>query len=329
MKRIKLLLLVIIPSLGYSQYQQYPLVEWFTNTYCGICSSRNPSLKTVYDKYNKVHRITIHPSVPYSQCPLYGFNKEDNGARQQYYSISGTPTLYINGERSSSSSGVFESDLTAKLGGQSTIAVEVDESTTNFDRSALVKIKSAGGTPSGNYRLFVAILEKKLAFNAQNGETEHHDVMRDFITSAEGDPMDIPAQGEMKEFDFNYTLPDGVDPNEAYILAFVQNVDDGTILNSGTASDGVSTSLEDLVEKVNLELFPNPAAEIVTVQVGDKYIIKSAHIVNQLGQIVLSKHEIKSGRSTDFQISNLPSGAYQAMVDLVGYSPIYLPFVKE
>ena len=171
MKKLYLLLFLILPLLADAQYAKYQLVEWFTNTYCGICANRNPSLRTVYNQYSsQLHRITIHPDVPYPQCPLYNFNQEDNGARQSYYNIGATPSIILNGIRSSSSDQIFEDDIKDHLDETSPLALEVAEDVGNSP-VINITIKAASTVPQGDYKLFVALLEQSVALQANNGET--------------------------------------------------------------------------------------------------------------------------------------------------------------
>lgn len=327
MRKLYLSLFLVLPFLAEAQYAKYELVEWFTNTYCGICSSRNPALRTVYNEYSNLHRITIHPSVPYPQCPLYNFNKEDNEARKQYYGVSGTPTLFINGIRSSNSAGVFENDIKAQQNQLSPIAVEVVEQT-EAGRSAKITIKSQGGVPDGNYKLFVALLEESIDLTAQNGETEHKDVLRKFLSSAEGDDFEMPVSGQSTEIDYEYSVPDGVNPEKAYVLVFVQDVTSRAILNSGTKFDEVSTGLIDVSIEAELKAFPNPASDLINVSVGNDYRIHAIEIINHLGQKIRSlSMEVPENRFT-VPTSDLPFGTYLIQVDL-GNKKGIVRFIKE
>ncbi|NND35069.1 MAG: Omp28-related outer membrane protein [Saprospiraceae bacterium] len=325
MKKVYLLLLLILPFIAEAQYAKYGLVEWFTNTYCGICSSRNPALQSVYDQHaQNLHRITIHPSVPYQQCSLYNFNTEDNGARQSYYNVGATPTLYLNGIRTSSSSSAFSNDIANLAGQTSPISLEVEEGL----GTAIITVKAAGDVPAGSYRIMVALLEKKLDFNAPNGETEHYDVLRDFISAAEGDEITMPAAGTSLTLNYNYSVPSGVNPSEAYILAYIQNIESNEILNSGTRFDEASTALTDLAIESDLRTFPNPATSQLNISVGNDYRIHGFQVFNHVGQRLKSAQlNVAEARYT-IDIEDLPIGAYLINVDL-GEENAAIRFVKE
>lgn len=312
-----------------AQYAKYGLVEWFTNSFCGICSSRNPALQTVYDQNEKLlHRITIHPSVPYQQCTLYGFNKEDNGARQSYYKVGATPTIYLNGVRSSTTASVFASDIAGQSSQTSSLAIEVEEIGSGSSRNAKITVKVAAEPPSGDYRLMVALLEKNLDFNAPNGETKHFDVLRDFISSAEGDVFTMPAANSNVTLSFDYDIPSGVNEGEAYILAYIQNVESREILNSGTKFDETTTALTDLALEADLKTFPNPAKTQLNVSVGDEYKIHGLEVYNQVGQQLRQVKLNTPEGYVSLSIQDLPTGNYLLKVDL-GAAKTTIRFVKE
>ncbi|MCB0685274.1 MAG: Omp28-related outer membrane protein [Saprospiraceae bacterium] len=330
MRKLYLFSLLLLPLIADAQYAKYELVEWFTNTYCPICASRNPSLRTVYNEYEgqKLHRITIHPSVPYPQCPLYNFNKEDNGARQAYYGVSGTPTLFINGVRSSSSASVFESDVQSQLDQSSPVALVVTEVNAG-SRQAHVTIKVDGAVPDGDYRLFVAILEESVDLVANNGETEHLDVLRKFITSNEGDAFDMPAAGAEVTKSYSVDLPSGVDPTKAYVIAFIQDISSKLILNSGTKFDEVITGLHDVSVESEMQLFPNPARDVLNLSVNSEFKVHKVTIFNHLGQNVLSRSLLVPENNVALNVENLPSGTYSLIADLAGDKKASVQFVRE
>lgn len=314
MKIRYLLIFAILPYLTQAQYDKYVLIEWFTNTYCGICSSKNPGLQEIYDAYTTgLHRLTIHPDVPYPQCSLHNFNPDDNSARQSYYNVGATPSVFMNGNGVSTSTPLsFADAINARIEETSPISVLVDESGAN---QAKVTIHSASDL-SGDYRLFVAVVEKHLDFEAPNGEDEHFDILRDFVSSTEGDPITLPQAGEMKVFDYSFTIPNGVAAEEAYILAFVQNYDSKEILNSGTRFDEVTTGLQDIVTKSGLEAFPNPVDDQFNVRVGNGYRIQQIDLFSQTGQKLKSMTLETPEESTTLFTSDLPSGTYLLKVDL-------------
>jgi len=310
-----------------AQYAKYGLVEWFTNTWCPICTSRNPPARAVFDQYkDKLHRITIHPSVPYDQCPLYSFNKEDNGARQSYYRIGGTPTLYLNGIGTSATPAAFEASIQSELALTSPISIQVDEITSS--RTATITISAAGDIPDGNYRIFAAILESSVDLAAQNGETDHLDVLRAFASDKNGDEVALPAKGEETVVTYQYEVPNGVDPDKTYLLVFIQEIDSKAVLNSGTRFDGVATSVANLAAESALTTFPNPASDQLNVSVGAGYKIHGVEIINHLGQHIRKVSLDTPEQLTNVNVRDLPIGNYLLKVSL-GKEEATVSFLKK
>lgn len=326
MKLKFLFVFVLLPLLSKAQFDRYILVEWFTNTYCGICSSKNPGLQEIYDSYTQgLHRMTIHPDVPYPQCSLHNFNAEDNSARQAYYSVGATPTVFMNGNGVSTGSPLsFADAINARIGQSAPVSIQVEEVGSNQVKITI----SSSEDQTGDYRLFVALLEKHLDFAAPNGEDEHFDVLRDFVSSSEGDPITLPASGESKEYNYTFSIPDGVASEEAYILAFVQNFETREILNSGTRFDQVISNLSDVSLEARLEIFPNPASDRLNVGVGEQFRIYNIDLFNQIGQLVRSIPLISPEQAIDISISDLASGTYLLQVDL-GEKKGIIRFMKE
>lgn len=318
MKKIVLPFLLLLPFLLEAQYVKYPVVEWFTNTYCGICSSRNPAILDVVNKYEeKVHVLRIHPSVPYEICPLYQFDKEANGARQDYYGIGSTPTMYVEGKRSSSSPPTLEADINNNLGALSPIGIEVEEQSQG-SRTVNVTISTSGEVPDGNYLLFVAIVERQLSFNASNGETSHPNTLRGFVSSATGDQIALPANGESTTMSYNYNLPGGVSGDQAYILAFIQEAETKEILNSGSKFNQASTNLTDVASTTALEVFPNPARNLVTLKVDTDQEIEAIQMLNISGQRIRTITPLKGENQVEIPVVDLSPGHYFLEVTIDG-----------
>ncbi len=329
MKKLYLLFLLATPLLLEAQtVNKYLLVEHFTNTYCGICSSRNPALYTVMEKYpDEIHHIAIHPPVPYDQCPLYRFNEEDNGARRDYYGVPATPTMYINGVRSSSSSSSFEQNLLSQMNAPAALSIQVEES--GFPvRAVTLTITTHDNIEAANHKLFVAVVEERLLFDANNGESEHHDVLRDYVTASTGDDVTPAPVGESVVLNYEIDIPDGVDPTEVYVLAYVQDQDTKEILNSGTKFDEQILGVNRLAASFDLVTFPNPASEVLEVQVGADHAISAYRIYNQLGQEMTAKQLAKSVGTLSVDLLPLASGSYVLEV-LVDDTPVSAPFLKR
>ncbi len=308
---------------------QHVLVEHFTNTPCPICAQNNPKIYNVLDQFaGKVHHISIHTDSPYPSCVLHNFNAQDNKARQNYYDVFSTPRVYVNGKSSSASQeALLAQDIEAALANARPLTIVVTESQ-GVTRDLTLTISNSALLEASDYRLFIAIVEEEVNYQAPNGENLHHDVLRDYVTSADGDPIDLPKSGQSMENTYEITIPDGVQSDEAYVLAYVQDVNTREILGSGTKFDETITSTPDLTVVSGLKLFPNPASEHLEVQVDAVYAIQRYEILSMTGATLL-KESIKSPADhLSIETANLPSGNYILSLQLNG-GKATMPFTRE
>jgi hypothetical protein len=298
--------------------KQYVLIEHFTNTYCPICSSRNPALYSVMDKYkDDIHHITFHPSVPYSSCPLYQYNTLGNGTRQGYYGISGTPTMFINGDRSSSSSTVFEEDLIAANGKTSPLTMVVEEST-GPNRTVNITTQMNGSLPAGAYKIFVALVEQTLSFDANNGEKEHFDVFRIMITANDGDDFTPPMANQRSTIQYEYTIPTDINENEAYVVVYVQNLETKAIINSATQFDETTLDVHEDQALIGLRTWPNPVKDMLEVKVDNQFPVAGYKIYNLQGQLIRDNTFNQPEVNLQIRTSDLVSGSYLLKLEYNG-----------
>jgi hypothetical protein len=238
---------LLAASLVTAQVPKYVLFEHFTNTNCGICGWHNPSFYQNVNINNnpKLHHLTIHPSIPYPNCAFYRANMTEQNARANFYNLSGTPRIAING---GSPVGVFSATAmaidNAYCTACSAVEVKVTEQDNGSSRSVGIAVRSVGAPPSGNYQLFAAIVEKNVYYNAPNTETAHHNVFRQFLTATTGNAVSLAAQGSQTTMNFTYTLNSNWVANEIYVLAWLYDSSTNTVVNSGTKFDGQTIPVE-------------------------------------------------------------------------------------
>lgn len=287
--------------------KRYILLEHFTNTRCPICANANPGFyNTIAGFEGDIHHIAYHPPIPYSNCLFYQANTVENSARASYYSIFGTPRVLFNGSSGTSAGQVSASMLEGRVGQSSPLAIQVRES--GFaNRQVEVEVFSIGAPPSGDLRLFVAVVEKEIQYNAPNGETLHHDVFRDMLTDIGGDPFSPAAAGGSATASFDFAVQSGWQENQVYVLAFVQDFSTKEVFNSGTRFDPVINSTQEAwVEP--MRLYPNPALEEAVVEFSEP-ATGMLYVRNGFGQTVLTE-KAAGQRSVRVDVQGLPAGAY-------------------
>ncbi len=293
------------------EMKRYLTFEHFTNTRCGICSSRNPGFFAKLDAYPEdVHHISFHPPVPYSNCQLYLDNPSGNAGRADYYGVNGTPKVWLNGV-STGNSLVTDAQIAEALPLTSPIGIEVTE-TTGDTRDVTVKVVSFEEVLDGNYKLYVAIAEKRLNYDAPNGETVHHNVFREYIVN--GDAFTAAAIGEAFEGSYTYTLDTEWGADEIYVLAYVQNDETKEVLNSGTRFDPalpsiISSNKNLKADNNNFEVAPNPAQDQIFVSLKTAIDQNATWTLqNANGQLVWSSESVEVSQAID--VSSYATGIY-------------------
>lgn len=290
---------------------KYLLFEHFTNTNCGVCASQNPSFfNTIANYPDNVHHIAYHPPFPYQQCVFYQANTSENEDRTSFYSIFGTPRIVWNGTFTSSPAGVSASEIEDRIAETSPIAIEVEESG-GISRSVSVKVHTFGEQPTGNLKIFAAVVEKEVEYNAPNGEDLHHNVFREMLTSISGDNFSAASTGEATTLNYSYQVDTDWVLSETYVVVFVQDLNTGEILNSGTKFDEPISSTFTLAANQSFDIFPNPTSNLLNVQIKNIELTHNQLLIfNSLGQIVSTQNINPLNKTYEINMAGLPEGNY-------------------
>ena len=311
------LFLFLAFTLTAQNVKKIPLVEHFSNTRCPICASKSPALNaTLKANEGKVHHITYHPPYPYDDCIFYVANKTGNQGRADYYNVPGTPRAYLNGVKTSGSKLLPEASLASELELSSPVGIIVTEDVTTGDNTmhtAEITLKTLGDKPAGSYKLYVAVVEKIINYNAPNGETVHHDVFRKFLNfnTSSGQNIALPTKGDSLVLNFDFTIDNNWQEEEIYVLAFVQNDSDKSILNSGTATDELISSNNYIINNNSITFSPNPIRNELSIRSVDKNVeLGTVLIYNTTGQLIQSFESKDWEKTRNLNLSHLNAGIY-------------------
>jgi hypothetical protein len=291
----------------FGQAKRYALVEHFTNTLCSSCASQNPSFFTAIQvETNKdLHHISYHWQVPYVNCAYYQANTAPQDARASYYTIPGSPRATLNGAANVGVSAITLS-LIQSAALTSSVAVKVSETagTLGTARTATIKIQAFGTAPTGNFKLYAAVVEKKTNYVSPNGETVHYNVFRKFLTASAGN--DITLTTNEQSIFLDYT-PDLATAAQLYVVAWVQNATTKEVLNSGTRFDGL-TATEDVSVDSQVALSPNPTTGKTSLTF-DKLTPQYLTVQNVSGQ-VLETLKLSNSTRYELNLANFAAGIY-------------------
>ncbi|MEM6262790.1 MAG: T9SS type A sorting domain-containing protein [Bacteroidota bacterium] len=294
-------------------YERKVLLEHFTNTRCGLCPARNASLDNLIEgNVVPTYRITYYPSVPYRNCVIHQNNPTEYDARRDYYNVNFTPQLYTQGT-ATHAGGVLlsQNQLDGEANQMSPLELKVVFTADANLSGVTVKTQLDQNLAGSGYVLHVAVVEKTVDYNAPNGETVHHDVMRKLLTGPNGASFDPTTAAHPQSVPLSFKPDASWDLSKLYILAFVQNTATKEIVNAGSSED-VTTSVSDKIEVSGLSLFPNPVKDLLTVSWND----------GETGQLQLwdltgkSVLETTGNGQARINTNELPSGVYYLQVNV-------------
>ena len=322
-KSLQLLLLAsLLCSLeAQGQAPRYLFLEHFTNSRCGICASRNPGFYNTIDDYpTQVRHVSIHPPVPYSNCVFYQGNTQENAAWAGWYNISGTPRVALNGTLLPAGNPLLPvSTLQNALNQTSSLNIRVEESGSGANRTAKVRTLSVGNVPAGNYKLFAAVVEKKVNLQTPNGEPVHYDVFRDMLPDMDGIVFNPAPQGNFTETNFNFTLNSAWNADEIYVLAFIKNMTTGEVLNTGTKFDPIFTSVQEQAAQ-SARIWPNPTGDRAFVALPQSEMAEEVIVFDLSGRAVRASFT-QSASVLDLDLAPWAPGVY--LVKVTGKNGVY------
>ncbi len=281
------------------------IVEHFTNSRCGICANRNPALYTNLANNPNVLHIAYHPSSPYSTCVFSQHNPIENDARTNFYGVYGsTPKIAIQGSVQSASTNYASSTLfTPFQNHTSTIQLAINQTITNNELNVSVLVTNLSETSLTNPRIFVALAEEPIFYNAPNGENTHHDVFRKALTPANGVAFELPPVGTSVTQTFSTAINSAWDVNKLEAFAIIQNADTKEVLQVEKANTITSPVSETYSE--GLTIFPNPTSDKINISTTDNLLEGIITIIDIQGKQVATYPY-----SERIDIAHLPKGNY-------------------
>lgn len=321
MKTFLLTFFLVMSGLLFAQEaDRVPLLEHFTNSRCGVCGARNPGFHALRQNFSgQINHVSYHPRFPYSNCVFYQSNTAGNMIRTDILPVSGTPQVFIDGVRGSTSTLVTENELNEAISSSSYFEMQLEEQLNNSMLEGTIEITTRGEVPNGkSYRIYVMGVEALVEYNAPNGEDRHYNVFRRFARGGEGIPFTAALNGESAIVSFSIDVSDAEDLNQMYALAFIED-NDGEIDNSVSkfTQSPVSTQHTSGVE---LRVYPNPVQDILTIEgVRDHW-----QLLNLMGQEVLSGTKV-----SQVVLSHLPKGVYFLRANNTAGEKVVRKVIKE
>ncbi|MBK7958904.1 MAG: T9SS type A sorting domain-containing protein [Bacteroidetes bacterium] len=312
MRRAFIFLLTICAANINAQVPKKIFLEHFTNTKCSVCFSKNPGLLDNLKKHPEVLFVSIHPSSPYSACPLSIANKVDNDARTNHYTIYGsTPRVVINGGVLSSSANYADTALFSAYKGISAFTIKVEQMGVGQDsiKSKISIRRIDNMAPTGNASLYVLLVEDTVFLNGGNGEKTHINVARRMLSPADGETIPLPQNlgDSLVIYKMSYRNPNW-SMKRISTVAIMQELMTKTLIQSEISSKGVDFSIPSSIVNTHSEsivLIPNEAQD--KIEIKGYELIENWSVLDLSGRLCLHKGDITS---QSINIASLNTGVY-------------------
>jgi hypothetical protein len=293
-----------------AQVPKNVVVEHFTNTRCSICASRNPGFFTNLGNNPNVIHLAIHPCSPYSNCVLNQHNQLENDARTNYYNIYGaTPRIVVQGASISATTNYGDASIFTSQSGQTspfTVRTSLDVNGGQVIITVVVKTEAIHNFT--DLKLFTAIAEDTVFYNAPNGENEHYNVFRESVFETEGKTI-MPSMmvGDSVMFTENIALDMVWDVNRISSISILQESGNKAVVQAATSRNQLFTATE------NIEIVP---FKVYTVQnrlyfQADDTEVYQIQVFDLQGQML---RQLNSNDSEEWIFDDLITGTYLVRV---------------
>lgn len=289
-----------------SGYKKWVLLEHFTNTRCSICGSANPSFYNRWSAFpDDMHHISYHPNVPYPNCAIHLTNPTENNKRKDFYGIFSTPRVLKNGQGNASVGATSSAILSDLVGDKSPLLVQVSESG-GMQRTINLEVFShpTMSLPSDDLKLYVAVVEKTVNYNAPNGESVHHNVFRKMLV--DGENFSAAAASGSVSIQESYSIDSDWVASETYVMAWVQSGSTKEVFNSGSSLDPVFTNTQSAYTGSVL-IGPNPVSNTLNIKF-DKAESGMVEVYSLLGKRIKNIEFADANLSLD--LSDVQEGIY-------------------
>lgn len=305
-KNILYFLLLVIAIPGLAQVERKVIIEHFTNTRCGICSSRNPAFYQTLADYPQVQHISYHPSAPYSSCIFHQHNPEENDSRADFYSVYGaTPRVVIQGDVISPQNPLIQAEqIEAKLGAQSDYQLGVTKTPVSGDTYKVnLTITRVSGNPGiETVLVFAGLAEETIDYDAPNGEKVHYDVFRKWVFN---DTVKMHQVGDTREIEVEYNAHQDWDVDEIYAYGIIHDMITSEIKQTATSMESPSFINNRRAEEISSIFYPNPASSTITILPEYQDRFSNVELYSFIGNRVA-----EFGNARELNISELPGGMY-------------------
>lgn len=245
-KNLILLICLILsfPEFVIGQSKRIVLLEHFTNTTCNDCKTKNDVFfsNILPDNLNEVIHISYFAPIPSSSSFFHSQNPTDNFDATNYYGITTTPKMVMNGTvLDDGSELIAQSDIDDFTSAKPESPIVYsnfnlsDDGNGNYDLRVIVGTEVA--QPLGEYVIRTALVESEVAYNAPNGETLHKNIMRKMLNNFAGRAFFPPTVGNLTFYDYSFTADPSWNSENLYIISWIQDLNSKEVLNVASSKN--------------------------------------------------------------------------------------------
>jgi hypothetical protein len=299
---------VYIPDAADALYPTKYLVEHFTSSTCGPCAGNNTTMNPYYEQQDaagKLIYIKYQMNWPGDGDPYYV--EEDGGVRRDYYQVNAVPTMFGNSEVYSSKS-ALNTKLNAFNGTKSFLDVSFNQADISPAKNIRLEYTI---TPKLTAELTIhTVVFEDVTYNNKrtNGETEFHHVVMKMFPNGDGNVFQLKKDSVHKfayTHDMSSTHIERI--HDLQVVVFVQNDKTGEIYvaaQNKIDTEGLAEGNEKFVNAINVNIYPNPATDEVTVESPAN---SALFLYNSIGALV---YEGITQGNKKLPIASMPSGIY-------------------
>lgn len=259
------------------------VLEHFTNASSFLCADAD-DITDAFAATNtgSVIDIQYHTAFP-GDDPMNENNPYPSSTRVFNYNIGQVPYAILNGGVDAGTDYDFsgpadvpnKDDLQQASLELPDFNVDLQVEWTEGKLDATATVTCLADTFASNVQLYLAVIETEVtAYTGGNLDTEFRNVVLDVLNSPTGNLLGKGWSAWMaRSRDYSWSYADYVeDEDELAVVAFIQNRDDGRILQATASyrSPQTGTGPKNAVP-TGLRRYPNPAVEAVTVDLSGKH----------------------------------------------------------
>ncbi len=297
-------------SIASQATQRLPLYEEFTSSTCGPCAGFNTNnfndafLAANTGNYSLIKYQMNWPGV--GGDPYY---TAEGGVRRDYYSVTGVPTLALDGVDDNPN--FFQN--TAQL---QPVLNQVNAKPAFFTMAAIHSVHALANEVvvevdidpylSGDYVLHAALIEGRTTANvATNGETYFTDVMMKMIPDANGTAVTFTEGAHLKQVLTASLVGTHIEEmSDLKVVVFIQHNASKSVMQSVTSTENATAAVDNYIFEA-VSIYPNPTKGKLNIKT-DREINLS--FSDMLGRVVFVKDSIRE--ETTLDLSNLEKGIY-------------------